>query len=347
MLNSRTHAALDVGIAAGLGALALAPATSTGVRRIAAAAAVAQAGQMAVTNYDAGLRPVLSFGRHRQIDLLGGAALGLAGAALGSKALFALAAATVGSALFSEVHAHDAPSTLYRPLDVPKPFGPDLWLVDSEMGPGLPVRMTVIRLEDGGLLLHSPTRFSAGLRHALEAIGPIRHLVAPNSVHWTFVKPWQDAVPDARVYAAPGLRERGQVKRSGLLVDEVLSDVAPAAWGGAIEQVVVPGGAGFREVVMFHAPSRTVLMTDLVQNFEARKLPWVLRPLGWLLGNTSPASKAPAHLRAVVRLATGAAAAARRVVAWRPERILMTHGTPITTGATERLRASLGWLTAR
>lgn len=347
MMNSRTHATLDVGMIAGLGAIAFGPGNSARVRGVAAAAAVAQAGQMAVTNYEAGLRPIVSFGRHRQFDLLGGAALGLVGAALGSKPLFAMAAATVGSALFSAAHGHDAPDTLYRPLDVPKAFGPDMWLVDSEIGPGVPVRMTAVRLEDGSMLLHSPTRFSSGLRQALEAIGPIRHLVAPNSAHWMFAKAWQDAVADARLYAAPGLRERGPVQRAGLRIDEVLTDVPPAAWGGAFEQVVVPGGVGFREVAMFHVPSRTVLMTDLVQNFEPRKLPWLLRPLAWLLGNTSPASRAPAHLRAVVGGATGAAAAARRVVAWRPERILVTHGAPIVTDATERLRRSLSWLTAR
>ncbi|MFP4044724.1 MAG: DUF4336 domain-containing protein, partial [Rhodosalinus sp.] len=48
----------------------------------------------------------------------------------------------------------------YPPLFTPKPFGCDLWLVD---GPairfyGMPfsTRMTVVRLSDGGLWLHSP-----------------------------------------------------------------------------------------------------------------------------------------------------------------------------------------------
>ena len=50
--------------------------------------------------------------------------------------------------------------TTYPPLDVPKPVTQNLWVVDS--GPmramgviPIPVRMTVVRLENGEVLLHS------------------------------------------------------------------------------------------------------------------------------------------------------------------------------------------------
>ena len=65
----------------------------------------------------------------------------------------------------------------YPPLDVPKPIAKNLWNVDS--GPlrvmgliPLPVRMTIIRLADGGLLLHSPTRFDFDLARELEKSVP-------------------------------------------------------------------------------------------------------------------------------------------------------------------------------
>ena len=343
MLTSRTHAIFDLGLTAGLAAMAI---LSPRARWAAAAGAVAQAGTGALTNYEAGLVPLLSFRQHRRLDAVSAAVLGMAGLGLRSPALVAAGAATMGLALFSDGHAHPAPSMLYRPLDVPKPFAPDVWLIDSEIGPGVPVRMTVVRLPTGELLLHSPTRHSPDLQQALTALGPIRYLVAPNSVHWMFCKQWQDAVEDTVTYAAPGLRRRGAVRRAGLRVDHELSDVAPAAWGGAFAQVVVPGGAGFREVVLFHEPSRTVLLTDLVQNFDPGKLPWLLRPAARLLGNAMPTSRAPGHLRAVVLLQRGAASvAARRIVAWAPERIVVTHGRPIVNGAAERLRRSFGWLT--
>lgn len=347
MISSRTHAQIDLGVAAALAGIALAPVASPRVRWAAAAAAVFQGGYSALTDYEGGVAPKLRLQEHRGFDLASAALLGIAGASFRSPALLAVGAANAAAALLGEAQSHHgAPSMLYRPLDVPKRLARDVWVVDSEIGPGIPVRMTVVRLGSGELLLHSPTRHTAGLQRGLEAIGPIRHLVAPNSVHWMFVKGWQDALPDATTYAAPGLRRRGQVRRSGLRIDHDLSSRPPAGWGGEIEQAVVPGGGGFREVAMFHRPSGTLMMTDLVQNFEPRKLPWLLRPIARLLGNVAPGSRAPAHLRAVMIFRHGdAGEAARRIVGWAPERIVVTHGRPIEHDAAGRLRRSLAWLT--
>jgi hypothetical protein len=72
----------------------------------------------------------------------------------------------------------------YPPLDVPKPIAKNSGPLRVMGLIPLPVRMTIIRLADGGLLLHSPTRFDFDLARELEKIGPIRYLVAPNSAHW-------------------------------------------------------------------------------------------------------------------------------------------------------------------
>ena len=120
----------------------------------------------------------------------------------------------------------------YPPFDAPKPVAPELWVVDAEpmriMGAAVPVRMTVARLGDGGLWLHSPTRFSPALLAAVEALGPLRHLVAPNVAHWTYLKDWQRARPGATTWAAPNLRRRLQVRRSSVRLDHDLGDEPPA-----------------------------------------------------------------------------------------------------------------------
>ncbi|RYF73771.1 MAG: DUF4336 domain-containing protein, partial [Comamonadaceae bacterium] len=59
------------------------------------------------------------------------------------------------------------------------------------MGLKLPLRMTIIRLKNGDLLLHSPTPFSPEVAKAVEGLGRVRHLVAPNIAHWTFLADWQ------------------------------------------------------------------------------------------------------------------------------------------------------------
>lgn len=243
----------------------------------------------------------------------------------------------------------DAEKIVYPPLDLPKPIAGNVWIVDSgpirPMGMPLPIRMTVIRLEDGSLLLHSPTAFSPRLGEALVAIGPVRHLVAPNSAHWTFLKDWQAQYPDAVTYAAPGLRDRRQVKRSGVRLDHDLGSAEPASWQREITAVLVRGIGGFCEVALFHEASRTLILTDLVQNIEPRKLPAWMRLPAHLAGIAAPGGRAPAYLRAVVKLkGREPRQAARTLIEMNPDRVVFAHGRWFEREATHRLRRSLDWL---
>lgn len=238
----------------------------------------------------------------------------------------------------------------YPPLDVPKPVTEGLWVVDS--GPlramgviPIPVRMTVIRLESGDLLLHSPTRHTAALQAALEGFGPIRHLVAPNIAHWSYLRDWQDHLSDAVTWAAPGLRDRGAVKKSGVQLDRDLTDGPLPGWPDEIVRIIVQGGGGFCEVALLHRPGKALILVDLVQNFEPDKLPVLVRPLARLAGNVAPDGKAPAYLRAVVRLGgAGARQAGRRLVETRPDRVIFAHGRWFDRDAAARLERSLRWL---
>ncbi|BAM88815.1 putative short-chain dehydrogenase/reductase [Bradyrhizobium oligotrophicum S58] len=229
-----------------------------------------------------------------------------------------------------------------------RPVADNVWIVDAgrikAAGLPLPIRMTVIRLSSGDLLLHSPTRFSHALREELEQLGPIKYLLAPNVAHWMFLPDWQAALPNARVYAAPGLAERQQVRRSGLRIDRELTDVTPDEWSEDI-QLVLLAAPLFTEIELFHKPSRTLILTDLVQNLAPEGLGIVSRTAANLLGITAPDGKAPTYLRMLLRLGGRAVRlAAARLIALAPERVIFAHGRWFDTGGTQQLRRSLGWL---
>lgn len=240
-------------------------------------------------------------------------------------------------------------NSTYPPLDVPKSVAEGVWIIDSGpisvMGLPLPIRMTVIQLASGAVLLHSPTRFDFALKKELERIGRIEHLIAPNSAHWTFVKDWQSHLPGVLTWAAPGLRQRGQVRKSGVRLDHDLGEVAPDAWSKEIDQVLIPGVGGFAEVALFHRSSRTLVLTDLVQNLEPEKLPRLIRPAAHLIGVTAPRGRATIYLRAIVKLrGQDARNAAERLVAFQPDRVIFTHGRWFQQEGTAQLRRSLAWL---
>src|SRR3546814_19403021 len=106
----------------------------------------------------------------------------------------------------------------YAPLDVPKPVAKGVWIVD---GPEIrmdyagfrmpfPTRMTIIRLADGGLWIHSPTTDDERVFAAVAALGPVRHLIAPNQIPDCRVPDWYRRFPDATVHLAPGVGERAR-----------------------------------------------------------------------------------------------------------------------------------------
>lgn len=238
----------------------------------------------------------------------------------------------------------------YPPLNIPKPVADGVWIVDGaplRPAPGLvlPVRMTVVRLASGGLWLHSPVPPSQALAQALAALGPVRHLIAPNIAHWSFVALWRRHHPEASVWAVPGLGRRVPVRLQRLRIDGELGPGAPGDWVGEIDQAVVPGAAGFREIAFLHRASGTLILTDLIASLEAEKLPLPMRLFARANGMLAPDGRAPLYLRAAVLMRRDEAARALApLIDRRPERVIFAHGSWFADRAAERTRRSLAWL---
>lgn len=223
-------------------------------------------------------------------------------------------------------------------------FGPEIWLADGSetetLGFRYPTRMAIIRLSDGGLFVWSPVALSADLKAEVDALGEVRHLAAPNSLHHLFLDEWRQAYPPVKLHAAPGLRAR----RRDLEFDAELSDAPPPDWAGQIDQVVVRGNAITTEVVFFHRQSATVLVTDLIQQF---------RP-GWFTGwralvarldlMTAEEPSVPRKFRVAFVDRQAARAAVQRIHAWPVERVVMAHGPPVETGGREVVARAFRWL---
>ena len=237
--------------------------------------------------------------------------------------------------------------TFYPPLDTPKPLAPDLWIVDSAIAAGplhIPIRMTALRQSDGGLWLHSPTPHSPGLQAALESLGPIRHLVAPDTVHWVNIGAWQRAAPGAIAWGAPGLAARLAGRKDAPRLDRGLGPDAPPDWAAEMEQALLTG-RGFAEVAFHHRPSGTLILTDTVQAMEPARLPLATRCFACLVGAAGEGG-APFYLRWSMRSGAhraGNRATIGRMLAWQPRRVLFAHGTPFEADATARLARAFTW----
>ena len=236
----------------------------------------------------------------------------------------------------------------FPPLDVPKPLADGVWVVDSGpqrvLGLSFPIRMTVLRLADGGLWLHSPTRHMPALQAALAPLGPVRHLIAPNTAHWVHVSPWQKAFPDAKLWAAPGVVDRARGQDVHLRASGTLGDTPPPDWQGQIEHAVF-SGPGLVEVAFHHHASRTLVLTDGIQAMQSGDLPLASRLFARVTGSAAADGATPAHIRLVLNLRREAnRLAAERLLALRPERVVFAHGAFYANDGTARLRRALEWL---
>ncbi len=216
-----------------------------------------------------------------------------------------------------------------------------LWVQERPLGLlGIPIgaRMTVVRLADGGLFLHSPVALDDPLRKDLDALGPVRCVVAPNKFHHLFVGPYRDAYPEARFYAAPGLPE----KRSDLPFDAELSDVPPPEWNGEIDQQILYGLPRFNEVAFLHRASRTLILTDFAFNiFEVEGLfPQLIFRLLGVYQRFGPSKIS----RRLVRDPVATRRAIDTVLRWDFERVIVSHGIVLQRGGQRMLRAAWMWL---
>lgn len=146
----------------------------------------------------------------------------------------------------------------------------DIWTVESShkfLGIDFGGRMTVVRLNSGNLILHSPIIIDNELKNEINEIGKVKYIVAPNKFHHMHLEQCITHFPDADVLCAPGLAQ----KRKDIVFTSELEGEVPREWFGEIETVLVKGIPFFNEVVFYHRKSKTVIFTDLIFNFESQK----------------------------------------------------------------------------
>ena len=136
--------------------------------------------------------------------------------------------------------------------------GTDRWCVAkplSVMGLALGARMTVMRRGDGSLALHSPVSLDAEEQAAIEALGPVRAIIVPNRLHTGFYRAAATRWPDARLIGPEAVRATAP---------ELRWDDAAALDDGSLVGHRFGGAPRADESVFFHAPSRTLVFTDLL-----------------------------------------------------------------------------------
>jgi hypothetical protein len=219
----------------------------------------------------------------------------------------------------------------------------NLWTIERPQrfwGLEVGCRMTVMRLEDGRLFLHSPVALDTQLRSELDALGAVRYAVAPNRFHHLYAGGVTRAYPEARLWVAAGVER----KRPDLEIAGVLTDDAPVEWKREVDQLYFRGRPFENEVVFLHRPSRTLVLCDLAFNFGPTA-PVVTRVVLKALGGYG-GFRTTRLDPLLIRDRGAARRSLEQILAWDFDRIVVAHGNVLEHGGRDQLRAAYSWLLA-
>ena len=69
-------------------------------------------------------------------------------------------------------------------------------------------RMTIVRLANGDLFIHSPCEIDEHTQAEIERLGKVAFIVAPGSYHYFYISSAQKAFPEAETFICPGIERK-------------------------------------------------------------------------------------------------------------------------------------------
>jgi hypothetical protein len=144
-----------------------------------------------------------------------------------------------------------------------------IWTLDRPVwfgGVRLRARTTVVRLDDGSLLLHTPAPPTDAFAAQLRALGPVRWLVVPNCFHHLGTPAAAARFPEAQVVGPTSALSRNKA----LKLHVGIGDAPFGAQVPELEALPLLGVPFLDETVLYHRPTQTLLGADIVVCANAR-----------------------------------------------------------------------------
>ena len=216
-----------------------------------------------------------------------------------------------------------------------KGIGKNIWVHDDAMslaGKQLGLRMTIVKLSNGGLWVHSPTALSPELIEEMDELGSVSFIVGASNGHNIWLREWQDAFPDAALYVSGGIP-----KKLKLTNYQVLGESHENIWEEDLAREFMLGVPFFSESVFLHRMTKSLIVTDLIQNYSDERSPgldgfvtqYFFEPIGFKGTCVAP----PLKIGFMIKDKSNFSLFIERILGWEFERIIVTHGDIIELNA--------------
>lgn len=211
----------------------------------------------------------------------------------------------------------------------------NLWIVRQPLnllGIDFGTVMTIIRLKDHSLWIHSPIEPSNELIRQLDALGPVKVVVSPNTFHHLYAERFMDKFPDAHYFYSPGVKKKKPKMISKIKGSSPLETESRTEWNDELESVAITGMPFVNEFVFYHKASHTLIASDLLFNLKKNKSLWhkLVFPIMGVDGSKPSQSRL---FRYFIRDKQKYNEAIRKLEQWKIDRIIIGHGGLIEKSA--------------
>lgn len=209
-----------------------------------------------------------------------------------------------------------------------------IWCLERPVwfsGARLRARTTVLCLDDGSLLLHTPSPPVDALVEELRALGPVRWLLVPNCWHHLGAPAAAARFPDAKVVGPASA-----VRRNRALTLDL--DVHAGEFGKLVpelEALPLAGVPFWDETVFYHRPTKTLLGADIV--CSAGKNDHFSWRLGARLTGCYERVRVPPDARHKLPDKPATARSLRAMLERPAERLIIGHGDILEEGFRDEL----------
>ncbi len=220
-----------------------------------------------------------------------------------------------------------------------KQLDTNLWIADQDLkilSTNFGCRMTVIKTSEG-LVVYSPIRMTESIKTAVEKLGPVTYLIAPNPFHHLFLDAWISAYPQANLIGPQALVK----KRPKLQFNQFFESQTRLTLPKELSYTILVGRKDQRELILFDQSSASLLVADMIFNLKAQR--WWDKILFAPLGVKNKAGTST-FFRFFYPVSAQIIAAKKDILSWPFKRIIVTHGSNIEHNARPTMEQALTWI---
>lgn len=183
--------------------------------------------------------------------------------------------------------------------------------------------VTIFRLKNDILVIHSTGPFSEADTDAINKMGAVAGIVDVTNFHDTYAEVGRNAFPDARYFAPEGFPLAEKLKPESI-------ENGAELWDEELEWVRLDGAPTLNEWACFHPESKTLVIADLLFNCKpndlASKVFFAFAGIRGWPGNSR-------LFRLCIRDRNAFQASIQKIISWDFQRIIVAHGDAILENA--------------